>query len=183
MCAIVEGMKYSFTGTRSLKPVHVRAIDEMLAEDCSDGTHFFTGCARGVDTYVARRLTTLYPHAHHTLIVPGWDRESYNAELVDGWMPSDRRHIVYMPRARSMREAMRERNEALVARCDRLLGLALYEEDRQPYSGTWQTVRIGRRQGRLQKVMVLEPLDRPVTESHAAVAPARGRNRRQALSG
>lgn len=149
-------MNYSFTGTRSLKPQHTRLILPVL-EELTDGTDFYTGCARGVDTFVARALTLLYPQARHHLIVPAGP---HNEELVDGWLPNDgNRFIHVMPPAASVPEAMRQRNAILVAKADRVVGFPLYEEARMPRSGTWQTIRMARKTHKMYRQMLLEPDD------------------------
>lgn len=178
-------MRYAFTGTTSLKPHHVPVIRDML-RDLEDGTEFITGCAHGVDTYIAQAATALFPRAMHTLVVPA---APHNEALVMGWMPCSTRQIIVMPPAASNAEAYRARNAYMVARCDQLVGAALHEESRQPRSGTWMTVRMGRKARKLHRLLVLEPeenADRVVSGSGTygstqQTAGRRGMNRPPAL--
>lgn len=170
-------MRYGFTGTRRLRPEHVPLIRSVLSE-LTDGTEFITGAARGVDTFVARTLTALYPNARHRLIVPA---AGHNEELVDGWMPNGLRTIQWMPPARTSREAYRERNTAIVAACERLVGFPRLEEERDIYSGSWQTVRIGRKARKVHRLVILEAeIADPLYRGRQAV-PARGRSRQASV--
>jgi hypothetical protein len=171
--AVVTGTSYSFTATRDLKPDHVPLILPVL-EELVDGTHFFTGAARGGDTFIARALTELYPRAHHTLVVPA---APHNEELVDGWMPSARRHIHVMPPCPDVALAYRQRNGVLNAK-GRIVGFPLREEHRDIRSGTWMTIRMARKRGTLHRVLVLEPEDEFGEHGTSPrQAPARGKNR------
>lgn len=176
-------MRYGFTGTRKLREAHVPIIMETLKE-LSDGTEFVTGAARGVDTFVARALTTLYPDAVHRLIVPA---APHNEDLVTGWLPNGTTRLVeHMRPARNDREAYRARNGQIVASCDRLVAFARLEEDRDRYSGTWMTVRIGRKDRKVYRVVILEPEDgferdrvsprgpRQIDTGRGRTSPARG---------
>lgn len=170
-------VRYGFTATRSLKPDHVPIIQQALAE-LEDGSVFVTGAARGGDTYIARALTTLFPRAEHRLVVSA---QGWNEELVDGWLPNGTtRKIEWMREGTTHKD----RNQRIVGSCDRLVGFALYDEHRQPRSGTWQTVRMGRRQGKLYRLIVLEPEEEGThaRRSGSGSMPAHGRSRRAPLS-
>jgi len=58
-----------------------------------------------------------------------------------------------------------ERDQALVNWAEHVVGIPLYDETRQPRSGTWATVRMAKRANKLAKTLVLRPNGAGVTQS------------------
>lgn len=167
-----EFAHYGFTSTRSLKPEHTGTILEVLRDlpDVDERTIFNTGAARGGDTFIARALIQIYPRSVHRLVVPAG---YYNQEFVDGWLPDGRNRLV---ERMAPGTSYADRNARIVALCDRLVGFPLLEESSEPRSGTWQMVRMGKRAGRLFRLVVLEeePDESDCDSTTREAPPSRG---------
>jgi hypothetical protein len=132
-----------FTGTRHLPPEAWAPLRRRLATLLAD--EFITGARRGVDAFVGENLARLYPEARHAVLVPA------NRRFVDCWwlrLPASllaNVDVIDMPDGTSYAY----RNSEIVRRSGRLIAVPAGPEDdpAQRRSGTWQTVRMGRRRG------------------------------------
>ncbi len=112
-----------------------------------------TGGCQGGDAWLGRWLSYHWLMAEHVIVVPA-DRSR-----VDPWWETVRARritLVEMPPGTSYRD----RNAELVRRGDQVLGFPAYPEDnpRSVRSGTWQTLRLGRKTGKpVQWQCVLPP--------------------------
>jgi hypothetical protein len=132
-----------FTGTRDLPPEAWAPLRQRLATLYVD--EFVTGACRGVDAFAGENLARLHPEARHTVLVPA------NRRFVDYWwlrLPAAllaNVDVLDMPDGTSYAY----RNAEIVRRSQRLIAVPVAGEDDpgQRRSGTWQTVRMGRRKG------------------------------------
>ena len=139
-------MRVAWTGEEVIpqgtEPKVLEAVDYVVQ---LEPTHIITGAAKGVDTLAALECLKRFPNSKHTLFVPNY---RHNEELVElfsaisdyapGWVK-----VVVMP---SMTDPL-DRNQAMIDNCDVLIACPRThrEVDR---SGTWATVRRGRRADR-----------------------------------
>ena len=134
-----------FTGSRFiLQQTQRQLVDSRLDELVIDGmTNAVTGACIGVDQYIAEYLLSEHPDIRQTIIVPGnTDRVS------DLFLDRMRQHphifIWHMPPDSSYRD----RNERLVSLSDRVE--AFWNGCKR--SGTFMTMNIARKAGKLLKV-------------------------------
>ena len=127
---------------------------KMLIEDGAD--EFFSGMARGVDTWAAEAVLELkreYPHIKLTAVIPcpeqadGWSSE--DQDRYHGIMEACDKKIVISPHY--SRGCMQKRNRALVDICDILVTVF----DGQS-GGTKQTVDYAKSKGR--KTITVPPM-------------------------
>jgi hypothetical protein len=128
------------TGTRDLPKAATDALCQRLDQLHPDV--WVTGACVGVDAYVGMWARLARPDARHVVYVPA-DRSRIKA----WWrtLPSDNVEVIEMPPGSSYRD----RNQAIVNASTRLIAIPVAAEDHpeQRRSGTWQTVRMGRRAG------------------------------------
>lgn len=166
--------RYGFTGTASLDKI-VTAEDAFrrhqarsLVWNRAGGTEYTTGAQVGFDALACREAMAAFPDALHRVIVP---RAPHDEQLVaDAYALGA--VIVTAPAGRitksdptGHRSAYRNRNELVLEHSDVLVACARLPEARLPYSGTWATVRLGRKAGKPIIVQILEG-------DRAAAAPA-----------
>lgn len=177
-----EGITVAFTGTRAFKPDPHASIVDMYVRDLARLAHdgivaeFVSGAAIGWDTYIAVALEKGCPATRHRLVVPD---APHNEGLVGRWeywaKNTPQHHIVErMPEVAThdgkgrqlspsdrARKAYRERDQRMVdlAKAGRgcLVGVALHEERRMPYSGTWLTIRLARQSDVPVYRIILDP--------------------------
>lgn len=139
-------MRYGFTGTRSLDDDGRALIDNALLM-VADGQEFTTGSCVGVDAYVGRILTFIYPRAKHRVVVPA------NRKQVDYWWhPIEQwaeKGIDLTVELMPIGTSFRERNERIVDYTDELIVFASHPEShgKSRRSGTWMTKRIAEKRG------------------------------------
>lgn len=134
-----------FTGTRNLTEVDEKSLNEYLDSVRMDLwlSHFdifVTGACIGWDAFVGKFLRLKYPTKKHVVLVP-WDKSR-----VDYWWHKfdiGTVGIIEMPEGSDYKR----RNEGIVGMSTHLFYCADYPEEhgKSRRSGTWQTVRIGRR--------------------------------------
>lgn len=141
-------MKYGFTGSRYINPMHFAAMDEVLTAHL-DGVEYTTGGAVGVDTYVLRKLSAWLPTALHRVCLPehGSDWDNPYLELAD--------EVIRVPD--TMKHPWRSRNAAILDHSDVLLAFPLHAEEhgQSKRSGTWMTIRMARQRSIPTVVTVL----------------------------
>ena len=132
-------MNISFTGTTKATghdclPIHDALF--ALKQECEPKA-FYSGGARGVDTLAACFALELFPQAEHHLVVPdGYDWNDDGLLQIDRW-----KSIIWVT------GGYMKRNDALVRACDILLAFPKTAKE-ELRSGTWATVRRGRKAGR-----------------------------------
>lgn len=145
--------KYSvsvaFTGTRppkdGFRPGELELIHKQLDDLDPATTAIGQGGCQGVDWLIAIEahmrgfwvVTFLPDRQHRQWTAP--DIQLVSNEIID----TDKGPMA--------------RNSDIVDFGQRLRGIALYEQERQPRSGTWAAIRLGSREGRLERVITLRP--------------------------
>ena len=158
----VVGETVVFTGSREFPRHHQQVkIDQMLAR-LHNANGFVTGACIGIDHYVGLRLLRMYPDKHHTVVVPAdrsrvvnWWAPYAAPPAPVGWSPPAGVEVIEMPAGTSYRD----RNQRMIDLGSFLIGYPARTEfhDASRRSGSWQTVRMGRRSYRRQPAVV--PLD------------------------
>lgn len=140
----------SFTAARDLDdPGREVALNVLVQVPHAD--RYFTGACIGGDAFIGRWLRENRPHAEHVVVVPA-DRSRVDC----WWDPSDPAVTVLdMPDGTTYAD----RNAELVSWGDAVFGLPAYPEDdpRSRRSGTWQTIRMARRAGKLCRWDCVKP--------------------------
>lgn len=131
-------MRYAFSGPTN-PPDDARGYIASVILLLDNPTGFVTGAAYGVDTIAYEESVRFFPDAAHTVCAPAgkW----HNRELVD--LALERGHEVIMVPGGYM-----ARNDALIARCDRLVAFppTMVEVVRGgDGAGTWATIRRARK--------------------------------------
>jgi hypothetical protein len=130
------------SGTTGLREDHLPEVEARL-ESLDNPTEITTGGAEGVDTFCMVRLLNLFPSkkrggkVHHRLVVPAAPHD-HSWERIQQFMDE----IIHMPNGR---HPYRERNHLLVYHGDVLEAFPLKPENQSPRSGTWMTIRLGRK--------------------------------------
>ena len=141
-----------FTAARNLTQEDELTIERVIVRLPSLPEMVVTGACIGGDQFIAEWFLQNFSNVKQKVIVPN------NLSQVDrSFLTAISRYpnveMVYMPSGSSYRE----RNARIVAECTRLIGFPPYIESHEfsTRSGTWQTIRIGRRMGREVNVHVL----------------------------
>jgi hypothetical protein len=142
----------SFTAARELDHGGRVTIEGILVTEVPLAARYITGGARGGDAYIGEWLYRNRRDAEHVVVVPA-DRSQ-----VDPWWEKyepGRVTVVEMPPGTTYRD----RNAVLVKRADVVFGLPAYPEDhpQSRRSGTWQTIRMARRAGKLRRWDCVKP--------------------------
>jgi len=129
-----------FTGSRFTPDA--RTVDRLYGhlDRLGEYAHgFVTGACRGLDTIVGEYCAEKFPGRHHLVIVPA--NESFTDRW---WLPFGHAvQVIHMPPG----STYKDRNQSIVDNSNQLVGFPIGAEDdpRQRRSGTWQTIRMGRR--------------------------------------
>lgn len=142
----------SFTATRDLDEAGAVVIVTMLCQ-VPPARRYLTGGARGGDVYIGRWLAMTLPGAEHAVVLPA------NRSQIDPWwdypLPGGPVTLIEMPPGTNYAD----RNQRLVDEATAVYGLPAYEETdpRSLRSGTWQTIRMARRAGKLGAWSCVKP--------------------------
>ncbi len=142
-----------FTGSRELLGEEEVEVERILYTLNGDGV--VTGACVGLDEFVAQWFATNRPYMKQVIYVPG-DRSRVNMAFIDEMLRLPQVSITFMPKQSSYLE----RNLAIIASCDILLGFPRERESHpnSRRSGTWQTIRKGRLANKTVHVHVLSEL-------------------------
>lgn len=140
-----------FTASRNLKGVNPRRMIWAL-QNIEQSQFVYGGCIGG-DAAVAIWLTNYGPpKSRHRVIVP-----ANRTAVAEWWKYPNAAEpfplVEYMPEGTTYKD----RNQAIVNISDELIGFPEYPEDhpKSRRSGTWQTIRMGRKKGIPVSVYVL----------------------------
>jgi hypothetical protein len=132
----VINIRYSFTGTTNPNGSSPKLIEHVI-RNLEDVTQVNTGAAVGVDTYAYEYAVEFFPQAEHRVYVP--KGKFHNSELVHKAEENGHR-VILIP------GGYMARNDALVANADILIGFPQTAAE-VLRSGTWATIRRGRKVG------------------------------------
>lgn len=145
----------SFTASRLHFSPPPGRVEETLARLPLAGALYVTGACEGGDAWTGAWLHACRPQAQHMVIVPA-DRSqvSYWWEQ-PGNLGGPDVTVVTMARGTSYAD----RNQALADIADKVIGFPLFPEKdpRSRRSGTWQTIRMARRAGKLALWQCITP--------------------------
>jgi len=113
---------------------------------------YVTGACTGGDAFIGRWLHENRPDAEHVIIVPA-DR----SRVDEWWLEVDGTNVTVIPMPQGTTYA--DRNARLVTEGTAVFGFPAYPEDdpRSRRSGTWQTIRLSRRAGKLSQWHCVTP--------------------------
>lgn len=142
----------SFTASRELDAGGRALINTVLAVHVPDAGRYVTGGCQGGDAFIGRWLHANRPDTEHVVIVP-----AARSRVDPWWETASRRNltVVEMPAG----STYAHRNARLAAWGDSVFAFPAYPEDdpRSRRSGTWQTVRMSRRSGKLSMWRCVQP--------------------------
>lgn len=147
-------MIFGFTGARNIADTEQEPVVEFL-HSLPPAEAYVTGGALGMDAFIGVFFVRFQPQARHVIIVPD------NKSAVFEWWESS---LLSLHSADVRRMApgttYKDRNQAIVDACDELVGFPEYPEDdeRSRRSGSWQTIRMARKAGKLgnpEKIHIL----------------------------
>lgn len=147
-------MILGFTGARNIRGLRQSPVVDFLA-DLPEAACYVTGAADGIDAFVGAWMHRQYPQARHRIIIPA------NRTQVTRWWEGryDRYgtiELIFMPEGTSYEQ----RNQEIVDYSDKIVGIPEYPErdTRSLRSGTWQTIRMARRAGKMfvpERILIL----------------------------
>jgi len=143
----------SFTAARDLDDVaRDGVVTNVLTVHVPHADRYVTGGCTGGDAFIGAWLMANRPDAEHVVIVP-WNR----SRVDPWWLVTDGGNltVVRMPPG----STYKDRNELLVEEGTWVFGFPAYPEadPRSRRSGTWQTIRMARRAGKLSQWHCVTP--------------------------
>ena len=141
----------SFTAARDLDDAgRGVAVNVLVQVPCAE--RYVTGACTGGDAFTGRWLYDAWPDAEHVIVIPA-DR----SRVDEWWLEVDGTNVTVIPMPQGTTYA--DRNAELVRRGTAVYGLPAYPEDdpRSRRSGTWQTIRMSRRAGKLARWDCIKP--------------------------
>jgi hypothetical protein len=133
----------SFTaGRRGFAPVPGVVVNVLTT--VPHAARYVTGGCREGDAFIGQWLYANRPDAEHVIVVPA-DR----SQVDEWWLHAGGTNItvIQMPQGTTRKD----RNIRLVAEGDCVYGFPHRPEASSPRSGTWQTIRIAKRAGKLSQ--------------------------------
>ena len=149
-------MRISATGTRKMNDDH-RFIVLRAFEELPPAEEYTSGAAPGLDQFFTLHFIRERPEAVHWLILPKLTPKTQSHHLFAEMLEAEFQGSLNVVRTKLEPPA---RNPMIVAHGDQLIGFPFHEEERDPYSGTWATIRIARRAQKPYSVHVLEPIEK-----------------------
>lgn len=143
----------SFTASRTLSPLAAEGVvTNVLTVHVPAADRYVTGACVGGDAFIGRWLYDRYPDAEHVVIVPA-DR----SQVDEWWTGVSGRPVTVTEMPPGTTYA--DRNARLVAEGQAVFAFPAYPENdpRSKRSGTWMTVRMGRRAGNFSQWHCVEP--------------------------
>lgn len=150
-------MRIGFTGTRSVPDDRLSDVREFVLRETVNGTEFTSGACVGFDALAAAWCLSIRPWGVHRLCVPA-NRKQVDANVINEFVNVPHQFftvVEFMPGGTDYRY----RNTRIVQHADILVAVAEYPElhGKSTRSGTWQTVRIARREGTPVREFVIHP--------------------------
>lgn len=150
-------MKVSFTGTRPPVPPFTTEEEDLIVRQLDDLdpeiTEIGQGGCIGVDALIARAA---------------WNRGFKVVTFLPGllWRKyTDPDIWLWSTEIIDTKKNQPARNHDIVKFGDIVRGVALYEEHRQPRSGTWHAIRLARHADKLDRQVTLRPLTARTTDA------------------
>lgn len=141
-----------FTAARELSPEAADGVVlNVLVTGVPFAARYVTGACNGGDAFIGRWLYLNRRDAEHVVIVPA------NRSRVDEWWADAHRPVTVIEMPPGTTYA--DRNQRIVAESDAVFGFPVHLEDdpRSRRSGTWQTIRMARRAGKLSQWHCITP--------------------------
>lgn len=144
-------LSISFTAARDLDAQGREVILNVLVTGVPHADRYVTGGAIGGDAFIGRWLAENRPAAEHIVIVPA------DKSRVDPWWLKVTSPVTVIPMPAG--STYKDRNAELVKAATIMYGFPAYPE-KDPWSersGTWQTIRMADRAGKLSQWHCVKP--------------------------
>jgi hypothetical protein len=140
-----------FTAARDMNEVDRHYVVVPVLETLPPVSRYVTGGARGGDALIGQWLYAMYPQAEHVLVLPA------NRSQVDPWWERIGATVTLIEMPPGTDYA--DRNARGVDEGDATVGFPAYPEQdrRSERSGTWQTIRMAVRAGKLSQWYCVKP--------------------------
>lgn len=154
-----ESLTVSFTAARDLDEGGREVLLNVLITRVPLADRYATGAAIGGDTFIGRWLRLNRPEAEHVVVVPA-DR----SRVDPWWLELGGVTVIMMPAGTTYAD----RNAKLVELGTMVFGFPAYPEahSQSSASGSWQTIRMARRAGKMSQWHCVKPPYKGLIEAY-----------------